>query len=280
MAAISNRRKALQEKRQRGLSMAAGRSRGPSMQQDASDRLNTPSPKPEGDLLQDEEEADDDYPVTTTDYPVHVFPLDIYPPSFLDKSSGRRVLLAEHVIQPLLYSDGSHSGMALCDCGDCGADACGAMCCGPVCIALLAGLTECAGMGVGCVNQVADMVFAPSSGPGALSQLIEGCSGMCPTNSDAGGVCAGEIAACVASASACLDEVTGGCMGSGTSCVADISGSVANCGTCLRTTAADTVTCLQTSYTAILNAIPTCNQHQVIYHELNSCYRQLTACFR
>lgn len=267
MTAISDRRKALQQKRQRGLSQVA--SRRDTMMKGASetDRLNTPSPKPDEDWekglekrgpQQEQDDADDDYDVLCVDHPVHVFPLDFYPPSFVDTASGKRIILAEHIIQPVLYSDGSNTGVACCDCGECSCcDAFAGMCCGTACIAVLSGLSECAGMGVNCVNWAAGIVFSGSdTGPGVMSRMLDACAEIMP--GDCFAVCLGEVSACVES----------------------VTNSTTNCSTCLQTTASDTVTCLQSSYSAVVNGMPSCNQHQVIYHELNTCYQQLTSCFR
>lgn len=310
MTEISDRRKALQQKRQRGLSQVAGlraRDKNETINDhgEAARRNNTPSPKPEGDDAHgsgghgkgyndnENDNWDDDYDVTTTDYPVHVFPLDFYPPSFLDTSSGKRVLLAEHVIQPLLYSDGAH-GIACFDCGECEClDAVGGMCCGPACIALFAGVSECGNMGVGCVNWALDKILGARvvTEPGLISQCLDGCASILPTEACGLGVCMEEVQACAVSAGECANSATGGCAGSVGECVtgcttsitecgATCSANITNCGTCLQTTANDTITCLQSSYQAIRNGIPSCNQHQVIYHELQTCYRQLTSCFR
>lgn len=279
---ISDRRKALQQRRQRGLTELVGRRE--SMRPTNVDERPVPgtSPAPEDDVSEAPPlPEEDDYLVTTIDHPVHVFPLDFYPPSFLDKETGKRVLLPEHAMQPMLYADGSRNGLVCdCTCLDC------SFCCAPSCIALLGGMSGGCGAVLGAVSAIIDDIIGPSSTPGFLSRLAgQACS--CITD-NLGVRCTilEELNGLVALVSDFAQQCTGGCgvQEQCSACASDASARATACYdgslSCVSSTYSETMTCIMSTYSAIVAATPQCNQHQVIYHELSACYRQLTSCCR
>lgn len=302
---ISERRKALQERRKKGLSEAAKRaemiSEEPEDDEDDEDNEEKMDPESEaahiaGDLDQnrgDEQaqrrvnprannivtyESIEDlvtdpaqHGITRVDYPVHVFPLELFPPEIVDRSTGRKTKLSENTIQPLLYMDGldqDDTSLILCDC-EC------PEWCTVVFPALVAGFGACAHVIPDTVNAVCGANCMPAL-PNCVCCDIPNCGGLncqalvanCIPAADMLPDCLGCVSGVGESAAACAAAVVGGvtdCAGTATACAASVADGVTNC-------YGNTVTTVTECYASI----PPCNIHNILLQELYSCYYQVT----
>ena len=229
------------------------------------------------------DDDEDNYkPLVDIDYPVHVFPLDIFPTAFIDKHTGKNVYVPEYVIQPLLYNNGVVTNSTLlsyCICPS----ICNTLTCAPCCIALFTTVTAT-------VSACAPNISQDVCNCDRIFPSQDWCSSSSRSPLDCCACCMSTSAAPVCSLS---DLGCGDCIGNTTApscdCVGIITQTIThaqnNVISCYEGGVQSIVSCYEGSIHCVVNSYancqamtPTCNQHQVLYNELYMCYRSVTSC--
>lgn len=206
--------------------------------------------------------------LVSIDQPVHVFPLEIFPPVVVDPETNTKINMTENMIQPQLYMNQDNS-LCVCDFGCCDCqDSC----------------SLCLGGSVAAVVGLGNLLFACGNTQ-VSSASVCSCDALFPEsccfNASLCGEGGGSDECCAPSAPAgpslCdtigFESVCGNFAGDISN---SITGAATGCYNGASQCSAAMTSCITDCYVSCLSSIRA--PFQVMYNELYMCYRQLTSC--